>query len=194
VNPDEIVGMPHFEPWKIEEFSKLQRERKLGEYVDKNFPTHRELFVKLAFGDNDDTTLYPDFDALYNSLGTKLSAQDVRFMLRREIRGNAQDVLGAAFPDGDYEEDTQLQAAIRAVLKHFGSSPEAIEAYARTFEHHNPEADADANRLLTANLSDVARGDLRHALTLIGEARSGGGLSPERLAELERVLQSVLDK
>src|SRR5207244_10342328 len=62
------------------------------------------------------------FEPLYTSLDTTLTRQDVRFLLRREVRGRAQDDRGAAFPEGDFEEDPMLQAGIRAALEKLGAN------------------------------------------------------------------------
>jgi hypothetical protein len=115
----------------------------------------------------------------------------VRYFLRRELRGRAQDDRGAAFPEGDdYEDDPVLQAAIRNVLEKLKVPLESVPQYASTFD----AKDKTNERLAVANLTDAARTDLRHALTLIGEAKGGSALSAERLAEIEKALQSVIDR
>jgi C-terminal peptidase prc len=194
VEPDDKVSPRRFEGWKAEEIIRLTRkEHPIRDWADKVYDKNNPLFQRLADGDGDDTSLYPGFDALYNSLGTMLSTQDVRMLVRNEIRRRVQDDRGAAFPDGDYEEDPQLQEAIRVVLDKQKLSYADIEAYARTFTPLDKK-DTGKGRVLTASLSDTARSDLRHALALIGEAKTGGSLPPERWLELEKALQSVLDK
>ena len=194
VEPDIEVRPRRFEGWKAEEIIRLTRkEHRIRDWADKNYDKSNPVFRKLADGDDDDTSLYPGFNELYNALGTMLCAQDVRMLLRNEIRRRVQDDRGEAFPDGDYEEDPQLQEGIRVVLEKLGLSANDLEPYAKTFKPLE-KPDAHSGRILAANLSDTTRSDLRHALSLIGEAKSGGSLTPERLAELEKVLQSVLDK
>lgn len=191
VEPDDAVPPRRFEAWKIEEMQRLQKDpRPIRQWVEKNYPANKEIFQGLADGDEDDTSRYPGFDAFYNSLGTVLTPQDVRFLVRREVRRRVQDDRGAAFPDGDYEEDPQLQEAIRVVLEKLKSSYADIPAYARTFEPlEKDKKDKTAGRLLAGNMTDTARSNLRH---LLDEARnSGGKLSAESLAELEKML---LDK
>jgi carboxyl-terminal processing protease len=194
VEPNVEVRPRRFEAWKAEEIIRLTRkEHKIREWADKVYNKSNPLFAKLADGDGDDTSLYPGFQEMYNSLETMLSTQDVRMLARNEIRRRVQDDRGSAFPDGDYQEDPQLQEAIRTVLEKLHTSADQIEPYAKTFEPLEKK-DAHASRILAANLSDTTRSDLRHALSLIGEAKNGGNLSPQRLEELEKVLQSVLDK
>ncbi|MDZ4774092.1 MAG: S41 family peptidase [Planctomycetota bacterium] len=191
VVPDVSVDNRRFEAWKLEEFRRVQKERKIRDYLDANYAKNKALFTALAAGDADDTTRYPGFDALYASLETTLSKADVRYFLRRELRGRAQDDRGAAFPEGDdYEDDPVLQAAIRNVLEKLSIPVDSIQAYASTFD----PKDKSSERLTVANLTDAARTDLRHALSLIGEAKGGSALSAERLAEIEKALQSVIDR
>lgn len=190
VEPDVKIDPRRYESWKIEEFNRILKSRKVRDYLDKNYASNRELFTKLAAGDEDDTSRYPGFDALYASLETTLSKQDVRFFLRRDVRGRAQDDRGAAFPDGDYEEDPMLQGAISKILEKLNTPLDTVPEYANTFD----KTDKSADKLAVANLSDAARTDLRHALTLIDAAKGGSTLSPDRLAEIEHALQSVIDR
>jgi C-terminal peptidase prc len=191
VVPDVLADPRRFEAWKLDEFRRIQKERKIRDYLDQNYAKNKALFTELAAGDADDTSRYPGFDSLYASLETTLSKADVRYFLRRELRGRAQDERGAAFPEGDdYEDDPILQAGIRTVLEKLKVPLDSIPQYAATFD----SKDKPADRLAVANLTDAARTDLRHALSLIGEAKGGSALSAERLAEIEKALQSVIDR
>lgn len=193
VEPDVKVDPRRYESWKLDEFSRILKSRKVRDYVDQNYAREKELFLRLAASDEDDTTQYPGFENLYQSLETTLSRQDVRFLVRREIRGRAQDARGAAYPDGDFEEDPMLQGAIKSVLEKLGRPIEELPSYAKTFD--KPDAKKDADKLATLHLSDNARTDLRHALTLIEQGKSQNAqLSPDRLAEIEKALHAVLDK
>ena len=193
VEPDETVQPARLDPWKVEEIRRLRKDRAVRHYVDETYPAHADLFRELAECDEDDLSRYPGFMEFYNSLGTTLTTQDVRMLVRIEVRGKVQDARGAAFPDGDFEEDVQLQAAIRFVLEGLGSSWMDVPEFASTFEP-DPKAADQANRLLAGGMSDTARSSLRQALELIAEAKSGGRLSPERLEELQKALQAALDK
>ncbi|MBK7876597.1 MAG: hypothetical protein IPJ77_12765 [Planctomycetes bacterium] len=194
VEPDEKVAPRRWETWKLEEMLKLQqqKDRKIPRYVESIYPANKELMNRLADCDLDDPSAYPGFDDFYNSLGTVLSPQDVRFLVRREVRRKAQDDRGAAFPDGDYQEDPQLQEAIRVVLNGLGTGPDAIPQYAKTFESVDKDREKDApSRILASNVSDAARTDLRESLTLI---KNGKPLTAHQMEELEKLLKSVLDK
>lgn len=194
VEPDVKVAPRRWDAWKLEEMYKLQKEqgRKIPDYVDKLYAQDKKRMNELAVCDLDDATAYPGFDELYNSLGTVLSPQDVRFLVRREARRKAQDDRGAAFPDGDFQEDPQLQEAIRVVLKDLGTTPDSIPEFARTFEPLDKNKQNDTpSRILASNLNDRARTDLRAAMALI---KDGKPLTPTQLEELERALSNVLDK
>jgi len=192
VAPDHEVGPRTFERWKLREFRRVNSERELKHWADERFPENRETFLQLAAGDRGDWTQYPGFEELYQTLETTLSREDVRFLLRREVRRRVQDERGAAFPAGDYQEDPQLQKAVQVALEDLGESYRDLPQYADTFE--DIEATDHSEAPLTADLTDARRSELRHALSLIMEARSGeGGLSGEGLAELEKLIEATLD-
>jgi len=190
VEPDHKVAPRRWDTWKLEEMIRLQSGRKLRDYVAREYPLHKQEFGQLADCDYDDLSRYPGFEELYNSLDTVLPKDDVRFLVRREVRRRVQDDRGAAFPDGDFQEDPQLQEAIRVVLGQ--ERTEQVPQYAKTFDaavkddHGEP-----AHRLLASNLSDTERTELRDALVLL---RTGQKLSDAQMAELEKALKSVLDK
>ncbi len=195
VAPDETVTPRRYEAWKVEEMRRLHREHKIRDYVEKNYAdkANAEVFKKLAECDEDDVSRYPGFTEFYNSLSTTLSTGEVRLLVRGEIRGKVQDARGASFPDGDFEEDVQLQKAIRIALDELKSSWANVPEYASTFEPDTKDG-SQASRMLAGGMSDSARTNLRHMLALISEAKSNGHLSAERLDDLEKALQAVLDK
>jgi carboxyl-terminal processing protease len=189
VEPDQEVGPRRFEYWELKEFSRVQATRTLRQWVDERFAQSRELFLGLAAADRGDWSLYPGFEELYASLETTLSRDDVRFLLRREVRRRVQDDRGAAYPSGDFEEDPQLQKAIEVALSGLGESWTQVPEYVTVFRL-GEEEDAP---VIAARTSDSRRSDLRHALTLISEARrSELSLSKESLEELERLLSESL--
>jgi C-terminal peptidase prc len=193
VAPDHEVGPRSFERWKLLEFRRINSERELRRWADEHFPENRETFLQLAAGDRGDWTQYPNFEELFQTLETSLSRDDVRFLLRREVRRRVQDERGAAFPAGDYEEDPQLQKAVQVALEGLGESYLDLPEYAQTFEDIEAEERTDGP-LTLARGDDARRSELRHALSLIMEARStDGGLSDEGLAELEKLIESTLD-
>jgi hypothetical protein len=53
VEPDDKVAPRRWEPWKLEEMLKLQKDRKLRDYVERNYPANKQLFDELADCDLD---------------------------------------------------------------------------------------------------------------------------------------------
>jgi len=142
IHPDVLVDLHEPDLWKEQEFAKLlaqstdrRRATVFHAYLDEHYEKHRELFVELAEGDRHDWKRYPGFDAFYDSLKTRLAKEDVRFYLRHYLRERVCDDRKKAFPGqgawilGDYQEDNQLQAAIKAVLEKMGRKPADIPEY-----------------------------------------------------------------
>ncbi len=192
VVPELAVNARRIEGWRAEEMYRLvRREHKIREWVEKNLGSEQELFNQLANCDEDDLARYPGFQELYDSLKTVLPQQDVRMLVRSEIRRRVQDSRGAAFPDGDYEEDLQLQAAITSVLDRLHKKPAEFEEYARTFDASGGK-DAAPQQLVASATRDDQRSRLKNALTLVSDARTHGQLDPKTAAELERTLTDAL--
>jgi len=193
VEPDVPVKPRRYEAARVEEFRRLQKERKAREYSEKHFSAHKDLFLQLAEGDLDDATRYPGFEEFYNALGTTLSQQDVRMLLRNELRHRVQDLRGASYPDGDFQEDLQLQRAIEEVVGKQGRSWKDIPDFDATFDLADEAA--QPNRALAGGIPDHARTGLRHALALIAEARTDATrMTPQALGEVERALKAALDR
>lgn len=135
IAPDVEVGPTRREQWRLMEMRKVQDTRKLRLWARDHFEEHKRTFEALAQGDDDDHSRYPGFEDLFADLDTVLPRSDIRFLLRLEIRRLVQDARGVAFPYGsDYQEDVQLQAAIRQLLEQFGEAPTAVASYAKTFD------------------------------------------------------------
>jgi hypothetical protein len=125
VTPDQTLKLRDVavrDRWKEAVVFDLIEKDAFVNYVLKHFnKTNEKVFLEIAEGDKGKTDLYPDFDKFYKSLNTKLPADDVRRWLRYEIRDRVSDLRGKAFPGGravgDFQEDMQLQAAIRDVFR-----------------------------------------------------------------------------
>ena len=192
VEPELKVASKRVEGWRAEEMYRIARkEHKIREWVEKNYAADREIFGQLANCDEDDVSRYPGFQELYDSLKTVLPQQDVRMLVRGEIRRRVQDDRGAAFPEGDFEEDLQLQAAITSVLERLQKKPAEINEYARTFDPSNSK-DPTSPQLVASATRDDQRTRLKDALTLVTDARTHGQLDPKTAAALERALQDAL--
>ncbi|HET6203804.1 MAG TPA: S41 family peptidase [Planctomycetota bacterium] len=148
--PDETVEFARIPAWKAEELDRLLGERPeegaFRKYVEEHFEANRELFVRLAEGDGGDPSLYPDFDSFYASLKTPLDRDEIRRWVRLRVREVVADDRKKVFPGtmflGDYEEDAQLQHAIKLLLSQFGTDVNSVEEYRVVFAKTSRSADA----------------------------------------------------
>lgn len=189
VDPDMEVRAKRWEQWRLEELLRIQSDRLVRKWLAERFEANQLTFEQLAMGDNDETANYPGFAELYASLKTVLPEQDVRFLVRREVRRLVQDLRGEAFPAGDYQEDLQVQAAVRKLYEDLGQDVNSIESYAKTFDE--PQK---ASRISTAApiAAPVGVRDLDSALALIAEATDAeGNLSAESLQRLTEILEGM---
>ena len=193
VSPEFVVQPKRWEAWRLQALNELIDEGEIREWVQDRWTANEELFAQLAFSDGKDPGRYPGFAELYDGLETPLSKEDVRFLVRREVRRLAQDKRGSAFPRGDFEEDLQLQKAIQVALEGLNQKADDIAEYRATFE-----VGEDLTGREVARAGDAARmgrrRDVDHALSLIAEAqRDNRTLSQEQLDELQEIL-SRMDK
>jgi C-terminal peptidase prc len=142
IHPDVLVDLREPDLWKEHEFAKIldkSKDKRRGtvfhEYLDTYYEANRDRMIQLAEGDGHDVTKYPEFDKFFESLDTKLSKEDVRLYLRFYLRERVCDDRHKTFPGqglfifGDYQEDNQLQAALRAVLEKMGKKPSDVPEY-----------------------------------------------------------------
>ncbi len=191
VSPEFVVDPKRWDTWRLEGILALQEQGTIREWTIDRYKPNQELFTQLAYDDGKDPSRYPGFDELYDSLDTVLPREDVRFMIRREVRRLVQDERGASFPRGDYEEDLQLQKAIQVALDGLGQDAYEIQAYRSTFEA--PEALTGDELIAHASVGrSTSREEVRTALGLIAEARRGDGqFSAEALERLQEILSGL---
>lgn len=182
IEPDVNVEQIRRNSWEIVEMRRVQGTGKLREYVHTTYPGNEALFDKLAETDGDDCNAYPGFDGLFADLGTVLTKQDVRFLLRMEVRRKVQDARGSAFPMGDFQSDLQLQKAIAENLKALGEENGGDPSYAKTFDEPT-EPGAPPALLARAE-------DLRKALDLV-RGHEASGLDEQQLKTLRDLLESA---
>ena len=136
VMPDKVLELLETKPedaWKNSAVFALLKKGVFRDYVKKHIGANDALFRQLADGDGGDPKRYPDFDAFYKGLDTKLSEDDVRRWLRYEVRDQVSDLRGAVYPGqralGDPQEDAQLQEAVRTLLAKLGQDIRQVPAY-----------------------------------------------------------------
>ncbi len=139
VPPDVEASFPELDYLTLREIERLFDAEAFRTYARRILDENPALAVRLAQFDDHDTSLYPDWDAFYASLETPLSEQEVRRWVRRRLRELVSDQRGKVFPGngfyGDFEEDPQLQAAIRVLLDRAGVAVDSIHEYEDVFAH-----------------------------------------------------------
>jgi C-terminal peptidase prc len=146
--PDIDVAYEGIKPWKEEELTDLLEKEVFENYVDEHYAANKDLFNELADGDNNDWSRYPEFEEFYQGLETHLDRNDIRQWVRAEVRKRVADERGKEFPGflfhGDFQEDTQLQAAILAILNQIDLSAKDFPQYVGFADKDfTPEEEAD---------------------------------------------------
>ncbi|MDG1050549.1 MAG: S41 family peptidase [Planctomycetota bacterium] len=186
VSPDLQVELRRRESWRLLEMRRIQDTRVLREWALERFDEDAETMGGLAYCDFGDPALYPGFEDLYASLDTPLTRDDVRFLLRIDVRRRFQDLRGSALPTGDFAEDLQLQAAIENVLSKRDQAPGQIKEYAATFEDPDEREERMAGAPEAPEPSDLAR-----ARELMSSTAPGAPLSAESTEELRQILNGL---
>ncbi|MHC4263843.1 MAG: S41 family peptidase, partial [Planctomycetota bacterium] len=167
IRPDVEADLGRIANWRIEEQLRLRSDNVARDYVDRYWEENRELFTELATTDLREPERYPGFDELYASLNTTLPANDVRRLLRLEVRRRVQDERGGEFPIGDFQEDDQVQAGMNVILDALGRDAADYPAIAAALQ---PDVEVAPEVAAT----DPLRGDLRSALARIRGVREEG--------------------
>jgi C-terminal peptidase prc len=126
VQPDETVEFWRYEPIVLRELNRLLEKGVFREYADQIIAEDLELAMSIAEFDGRDISRYPAWGEFYASLETFLDEDVVRQWVRRSLRASEQvsDARGGLFPGGgfrgDYQEDPQVEAAIRRIMQKAG--------------------------------------------------------------------------
>jgi carboxyl-terminal processing protease len=181
VKPDVEIDAPTIEGWRVQEQRRIRPA--VRQHVEETYAQNRELYDTLAVNDQKRGDLYPGFEQLMRELGTTLPPDDVRRVLRFEVRRRVQDARGAAFPLGDFVEDVQLQKAIEVALEGLGRKPTDVDEFDLVF---------DLPRQALGSRLALARGDEKDLSRALQEARGGGKpLSSEQFDRLIEILGTI---
>jgi len=130
VKPDLEIEADRMEMPHLVELRDFQQKDVFEKYVTERWDGHKETFRELARFDARDPSAYPDFDAFYAGLNTRLSRQDVRRALRIEVRRAVSVERGKDIP-GDLSDDNVLRRGVWQILGRLGAGPRDVAEYAK---------------------------------------------------------------
>jgi C-terminal peptidase prc len=113
--PDLEVSPEARDLWEFQAQAELYRSGAIRKYVDDAMSKDSAALDTLARSDRHDPAAYPGFDAWYDGLGTKLSKQSVRALVRLRVREAVADRIGRAL-DGDIVDDVVLRTGLLDLL------------------------------------------------------------------------------
>ncbi len=131
IHPDVAAKEPDRDYWKDAEFERLRAGDEIDRYVKELFEADKELAGALAEADGGETARYPKLDALFESLKTKASKEEVRELVREQLRRRVQDDRGKPMYL-DFQTDSVLQTGILEACKLAKVEPKEIKEY-KTF-------------------------------------------------------------
>jgi len=184
VEPQIVVQPRRYETWRLEEMVRIRNSNAPRDYVERNWAESRNLFFQIAENDRKDTSMYPNWSEFVASVETPLPEDDLRQLVRYEIRRRVQDARGQEFPQGDFVEDVQVQEGIRQLLDLRHETPDQYEEYVQVV----PPRLAPRGKLASNEAVEQALDRLTAAL------KEGESLSEEELAQLRDVLREKLDR
>ena len=189
VEPEVVIKPRRLDAWRIEEMLKVRNSNAPRDYVDRHWAENNSLFHRLAENDRKDTSLYPGWDEFVASVDSPLPDDDLRQLVRFEIRRRVQDARGQEFPPGDFVEDLQLQEGIRQLLTQLGESPGDFEDYTAVMpsplDGDQPLVARGPRNPSSGEASD--QDDVAEALAALE-----GQLSEDDLAKVKRVLSDTI--
>ncbi|MAW59647.1 MAG: hypothetical protein CMJ94_02285, partial [Planctomycetes bacterium] len=139
VEPDEAVEFWRYEPIVLRELDRLIEKGAFQDYAEKIVAENLTQAIELAEYDGRDVSRYPGWSEFYASLETFLDEDVARQWVRRGLRNAAEvsDARGSLFPGGgfrgDFQEDPQLEAAIRRIMEKSGRDTLAVPEYKAAF-------------------------------------------------------------
>jgi carboxyl-terminal processing protease len=128
VLPDIVLEQDRLDVSDLVELRDLQQKGVFDEYVRARWDASKDIFRELAWLDGRDPSRYPDFDAFYDSLRTRLPKQEIRRGLRVAVRRKASIESGKEII-GDLSDDNVLLAGVRETLRRLGADPASIPEY-----------------------------------------------------------------
>jgi len=185
VQPDQEIAPRRWQAWQLREITRLTKLKTVKAYAEDLYKQDTGRMNQLAVCDDRDTSNYPGFDAFYDGLETHLTDEDVRLLVRRELRRIIQDERGYEYPRGDFQEDSQVQAALKHFFEAFGEDPKQRPEYASTFLP--PQKDVLQAPITLASKKQF----LRDAHDLLASAKLNEEMNKDTLEKIEALLEEL---
>ncbi|RMH03530.1 MAG: S41 family peptidase [Planctomycetota bacterium] len=133
VEPDVEVAEKDLDIQSLRELQRLLEEGAFRAFARQVLAADQDLALRLAEADGRDPQAYPGWDEFYAGLHTTLDPNEVRRWVRRRLRDEVADLRGHRFAGtgfrGDFQEDVQLQEALRRILRDRGLSAAEVPEY-----------------------------------------------------------------
>jgi len=185
VEPDKEITPRRWQAWQLREISRLNKMESVQDFAGGLYERDPARMEQLAICDNRDSSNYDGFEDFYNDLDTHLSSEDVRLLVRREIRRLIQDDRGYEYPRGDFQEDSQVQTALQHFFEAFGEDPIDHPMYASTLLP--PDTDALSSPTSIASRKQF----IRDAQILLAGARRSQEMDDGTLDQIEELLEEL---
>jgi carboxyl-terminal processing protease len=116
VEPDVTLTPRLFEGWIYDQFEQAT-EGALPAYLDTLFKdTELDKLKKLATGDARNPAAWPGLDELYTKLGLQFEKEDLRYLVRREVRARLIE-QEAGINQADLQEDYMFTGAVKEAAR-----------------------------------------------------------------------------
>jgi carboxyl-terminal processing protease len=117
VEPDAPLAPRLFEGWIYDQFEYAQAHTALTDYLTALLEeTEADTLLRLARGDNRDVTAWPGLDGLYRKLDLQLEKEDLRYLVRREVRARLTE-QGKDVGQVDLQEDSVFTGAVKEAAR-----------------------------------------------------------------------------
>lgn len=122
LEPDVEPKREELDLWELQALNAIEKTGAVKTYVEQLAEKHAGEIAALARSDRADPASYPDFDAFYQGLNTKVSPSAVRFLVRFHLRRRMGDELRRELV-GDIVDDHTLQAGLRDLFQTLKKDP-----------------------------------------------------------------------
>ncbi len=117
VDPDTELTPRLFEGWIYDQFEQATESGVFRTYLETVMKeTEKPTLLQLARADGRNPTAWPGIEALHNQLKLQLSREDLRYLVRREVRERLL-AQGADLNQVDLQEDAMFTGAVKEAAK-----------------------------------------------------------------------------